>query len=55
MNLLEEAKREVWREKFQVTPALRLRLKELLLEKLGELGEITAEDIAWAEARAQEF
>lgn len=52
---LEEAKKAYWREGRRVTPAFRDTLRALLLEKLAQVGEITEDDIAWVEARVQEF
>lgn len=54
-DFLKEAKKELWREGLRVTPQFRDRLRQILLEKLSQLGDITDDDIAWAAARAQEF
>lgn len=47
-KFLIEAKKELWRQSLQVTPAFRTRCEELLLEKLSVLGEITEDDQLWA-------
>lgn len=55
MNFLEEAKIKVWRHGLQKTPKLCQDLQALLLEKLSEVGEITEDDVVWAQALVEEF
>jgi len=55
MEFVEEAKKAYWAAGRRKTPEFRDKLKSLLLEKLAQAGDIDADDIAWAERRAQEF
>ena len=55
MRFLEAAKSKVWRHRFQKSEDLCQDLEVLLLEKLSEVGEITEDDIAWAQDRVREF
>lgn len=54
-KFLEAAKKAYWREGLRSTPAFRGKVRELLLEKLAQVGEITEDDRAWVEARVQEL
>lgn len=54
-DFLPEAKKAYWRAGLRKTPAFRDKLRSLLLEKLAQAGDITEDDIAWAETRVQEL
>jgi hypothetical protein len=55
MDFVKEAKKAYWAHGRRNTEAFRDKLRTLLLEKLSRVGDIDEDDIAWAEARAQEI
>lgn len=54
-DFLLEAKKAYWHAGRRKNRAFRDKLLALLLEKLSQVGDIDEDDIAWAEARVQEF
>lgn len=54
-NFLEAAKKAYWKEGRRNTAKFRDTVRSLLLAKLRQAGEITAEDLEWVDEQIQEF